>query len=590
MNLMVMDIETSGLEINCDINFIGFYNGEKYYILNCIGKPDKEIKEKLQEIINKMIAKNYKFVFHNGKFDTARILYKYGINIPINHDVMILAYLCANASELREHRQKLLGLKNLAQIILRAPDWNISLDKKKSTDPEEVIPYLKKDLKYTYELYQVLSKRIPETRKKTYGLIMLALEVYKKIEVNGLPINSSRLKETHKEISLALDALYKRRMAHYNINFNSSKQLSKLLYEDLKLVPTKYTKNGQPSTDIEALTDQLGKHEIIEDILDYRGYRKAIEFLEDWDKKRIGDKIHANFNLHTTITGRTSCNSPNLQQIPRDKKLKTLFKSTDPEWEFVQMDYSQIELRVAAVVANVSNMKRIFVNNEDMHTNTAAIIAGKKPEEVTKEERTHAKSANFGYLYGMQANTFTTYAKLNYGVVFSLEEAQKIRNAFFNANYELINFYQEVETELTTFGKVTSLLNREYEVDPDLLRNRYWRSEWTRRAINFKVQSTASDIALCALVEIDQKVNPDRVKICGTVHDSILFLVKKTPYFEQDIKQIQKIMENPTLVKHLIVPGMHIDVPIRADIEIGPWGDGVSLEEYLKATNEESVA
>lgn len=585
MNIIAIDIETSGLEMNCDINFIGFYNGKDYYVIDCVNKTDEEVKEKLNKTLTTLKEKDYKFVYHNGKFDAARILYRYGIDLPLHHDVMILAYLCASASELKEHRKNLLSLKTLAKNILRAPDWDISLDKKKSTSAYDVIPYLQKDLKYTYELFFILSKELPKTRRKTYSLIMSALEAYKRIEVNGMPLDVDLLEKTYNDMKTEMESLYEYRLKKYDINFNSSKQLSELLYNKLGLTPPKITDKGNPSTDIESLSELLGKHEIIEDILEYRKYKKAVEFLTEWRESKIGNKIHANFNLSSTITGRTSCSNPNLQQIPRNKKLKTIFRSTDPEWEFVQMDYSQMELRIAAAVAGVSNMRQAYVNDEDLHTKMASFIAGKKPEEVTKEERSHAKPANFGYLYGMQAKTFVTYAKLNYGVVFSDYEAQRIRDAFFAANYELLDFYKSVEHELLNNCKVTSMMSREYEVSPDDLLNHYWRSEWIRRAINFKVQSTASDIALCAIIEIDQKLPRDRVKICGSVHDSILFLVKKTPHFVDDINLIKHIMEHPILVEKMLQPGAYIDVPLKADVEIGPWGQGKSLEEYIKEGN-----
>ena len=157
-----------------------------------------------------------------------------------------------------------------------------------------------------------------------------------------------------------------------------------------------YTNTGQPATGVEALSKLKGKHDIVDLILKRREADKALTFLKDWLEKQHDGIIYPTFNLHTTVTGRTSCNNPNFQQVPRNKKLKNLFQSTDPEWEMVCLDYSQAELRTAAVVAGVQAIKNAYNNGEDLHRNMAALVAGIKPEEVTKPQRTQAKAINFG--------------------------------------------------------------------------------------------------------------------------------------------------------------------------------------------------
>ena len=268
-------------------------------------------------------------------------------------------------------------------------------------------------------------------------------------------------------------------------------------------------------------------------ILKRREADKALTFLKDWLDKQVDGMIYPTFNLHTTVTGRTSCNNPNFQQVPRNKKLKTLFQSTDPEWEMVCMDYSQAELRTAAVVAGVEAIKFAYNNGEDLHRNMAALVAGIPREEVTKQQRTQAKAINFGYLYGMQAKSFVEYAKLSYGVDVTLEDATRIRNKFFESYHELPKYYKDTQEQLMTKGYVTSIMGRRYKVSfkdlhfPDL------RQKFLRRVLNFPVQSAASDIMLCALIEIHNTMNPDEVKMVATVHDSVEMLIKKNENFKR---------------------------------------------------------
>lgn len=571
-----IDIETDGLDIDDAINWIGIHTfdndeDEGEYIILDAHKDDLSVLKELLEPgkIN---------IFHNGKFDTKMIQHQLNIKIPMTHDTMILAYLCSTAPELIENRGKWLSLKACAMRLLGVDNWDVELSKKTSHTKEEIEEYLKKDIYYTRLIYQELRDRIEPEDLATYGLILKATEVYTQVELNGLPINIEQLREVKEEFEEYLLDTDMQLKAYADINWNSPKQLQDLLYNKLELPIPGYTNTGQPATGIEALTKLKGKHEIVDLILKRREYDKALTFLKDWDERNKDGRLYANFNLHTTVTGRTSCNGPNLQQIPRNKKLKTLFQSTDPEWELVQLDYSQMELRTAAIVADVSAMRDSYINGEDLHTNMAATIAGKSRDDITKPERTRAKAANFGYLYGMQPKTFVEYAKIGYGVDISLEEATRIRNSFFETNVELHKYYKDTQDALLNKGYVTSIMGRRYKVGFKHLAFPDQRSLYMRKILNFPVQSAASDWALCALYEIYKTFSQDEVKICATVHDSIIMEIKKNSNFKKNIKRIQAIMQAPKLAKNFLTKTM--DVPIVADIEIGPWGIGVDLEEY----------
>lgn len=580
----VIDIETDGLNIKDSINFIGIHTWDgnesdqgESIILDCHNSLDKN---NIIEVLSELETGKYITIFHNGKFDTKMIKYHYNYSIPMSHDTMLLAYSCSTATELIENRGKWLGLKPCAMRLLGVSDWDVGLNKKTSRLKSEVKGYLEKDIYYTRKLYEKLKVLIDNEDVASYQLMMRVTEVYRDIECNGVPINVEQLKDTQEEYKESLMDIDLQLKSYSDINWNSPKQLQELLYKKLHLEIPIYTNTGQPGTGIEALSKLKGLHPIVDLILKRRETDKALTFLNDWLDKQQNGIIYPTFNLHTTVTGRTSCNNPNFQQVPRNKKLKSLFQSTDPDWEMVCMDYSQAELRTAAVVANVQAIKDAYNNGEDLHKNMAALVAGIKPEDVTKTQRTQAKAINFGYLYGMQAKSFVEYAKLSYGVNVSIDEATHIRNKFFESYNELPSYYHTVQSELLDKGYVTSIMKRRYKVGYKALCFPDTRQKYLRRVLNFPVQSVASDIMLCALIEIHNTLPKEEVKIVATVHDSVEMLIKKNKHFKENILKIQSIMQYPKLIDKYITKKW--DVPLVADIEVGPFGIGVELDEYLK--------
>ena len=587
MNI-ALDIETNNLKVNTQINYIGCYTKKddkeyfKYF------KMPRDL-EAFKTFIDKQNKKGSKYIMHNGKFDTVRILWSYGIDIKIDHDTMILAYLRSTVTELKEHQGKWLGLKFAAPRWLGVQNWDIATSKKTSTQEEDVVPYLKLDCKYTYELFERLISDFPRARVRTYKLIMHALNAYKYIELNGLCLDIDQLEITLEEYKKEQEEMNERLKVYKDINYNSPAQLQEYLFNELKLPVISRTKTGVPSTGVAELKELYDKHPIIPLILKRREIEKAIGFLTSWKEEAILHPdghyyLHSNFNLHGTVTGRTSSSDVNLQQIPRNKRLKSLFKSTKPGWQMVCMDYSQLELRFAGLVADIKAIKEAYSKGEDLHYKMAATVTGKPVSEVTKEERTQAKAANFGFLYGMQAKSFVEYAKTSYGVTVTDEQAMLIRERFFELYPELLVYYHDVRASLMTTAKQTSIMGREYEVDPEQLLNPWERENIIRPAINFPVQSAGSDYVISGLVEVmNHPLLKDRVKLGATVHDSIIGLVKEDEHFYETLELIKNIMEYPKIAKELIA--VDIDLPIVVDIEIGPLGKGVSIEEYKEIKN-----
>ena len=583
MNI-VCDIETENLAINTTINYAGFYwekNGKELF--KCFDLPQD--LDYMKDWIKKAENKGAKWAFHNGKFDTVRLLYNHGIDMKISHDTMILAYLCSTVDELKDNRGKWLGLKYAAPRILGVENWDIATSKKTSKSREDVVPYLEKDCKYTYKLLQKLMEDLPVNRRKTYKLIIEALNAYKYVEINGLPIDMDALEETYNDYKQQSEDIAKQLTAYADINYNSPIQLQKLLFEDLQLPIISYTDKGAPSTGVSELKRLRDKHPIVDLLLKHREVEKALTFLVSWKESAVKHDdgfyyVHSNFNLHGTVTGRTSSSDVNLQQVPRNKKLKSLFKATMPGWELACLDFSQLELRFAGIVADVEAIKDSYRNGVDLHKLMASKVAGCSMDEVTKEMRTQAKAINFGFIYGMQAASFVDYARDSYGVNVTLEESTMIRQAFFDLYPELNVYYQKVEDDLMNYCKQTSIMGRDYEINAHKLANPYNRSNYIRAGINFPVQSAGSDYVICGLIEvINAPQLRDKIRGCATVHDSIIFLVKKDNIADT-VTRVQQIMQKPKLAQQLLTK--KIDIPIVVDIELGPLGKGVDLDEYLK--------
>lgn len=587
MNI-VCDIETDNLTINTAINYVGFY-GKNVSPWFCYFKLPEDL-DQLKDFIKGLEKQGAKWCFHNGKFDAVRLLYSYGIDMRISHDTMILTYLASTVDELKDNRGKWLGLKYAAPRILGVKNWDIETSQKTSKKDEDVLPYLEKDCQYTFELLERLMKDLPVTRRRTYKLIIEALNAYKYVEINGLPIDTAQLEQTYNEYKLESASLAKDLKAYADINYNSSQQLSKLLYIDLQLPILEYTEAGAPSTRVSVLKQLKGQHPIIDLLLKHREVEKALAFLESWRTEMIQHAdgyyyLHSNFNMHGTVTGRTSSSEVNLQQIPRNKKLKSLFKATMPGWELACLDFSQLELRFTGVVANVQAIKESYRKGVDLHRLMASKVAGCTMDEVSKDMRTQAKAINFGFIYGMQAASFVEYARDSYGVNVTLEEAVAIRQAFFELYPELLVYYQDVEQDLMEDCKQTSIMGREYELNPSILLNKFTRQNYLRAAINFPVQSAGSDYVICGLIQVvnDPELK-DKIRVCATVHDSIIFLVKKDG-LAKTVTRVQQIMQDPELAHQLATK--EIDLPIVVDIELGPLGKGVNLDEY---TNEHTNA
>lgn len=561
-----IDIETTGLDrFKDEITVIGMYVYDqqtktgKYF---CFENTNSGMEDFRNEC-DKLKTMKAKLVWQNGKFDTLFIKQKLGFLLPIHHDVMLMGTAYDMTAE---H-----GLKKMAQNYLGVEDWDI--DKKTKTgkgDKTILKKYLKYDVKYTWKLFKFFNERMNSTQKRIYkSLLLPAYKMYRKTEQNGIYIDLDGLEKVKKEYESKQAETLAALKNEYDINWNSPQQVQNVLFNEEKLPTIKLSeKTGKPSCDAKVLKklSSMG-YKLPEKILDYKFYYGAnTKFTSRWGEyAKYDGRIHPNFNITNVVTGRTSCSDPNLQQVPRNKTLRSLF--TAPKGRvFLEADYSQIELRVAAHIAQDKNMLKIYREGGDIHTETARTLCGGEP---TKEERNKAKAVNFGFLYGMQAKGFVAYAFDNYGVVFTPEEAERYRELFFQRYSGLLPWHSKMEQLCEANGGVSNMFGR-FRSLPKIYSQFQWeRNEAVRRAINSPVQGTASDLLLCSAVQIMKELEPKYdLKIVGTVHDSILADVP-IECAEDCVADMKRIMAHPQILDEF---GIEFSLPIECDIGVGPWG------------------
>ena len=561
----VIDIETTGLnrfEDEITMIGVGLYNDLEDTGKIAIYVNEGDGLERFTKLCKKLKATKATLVWQNGKFDTLFIKEKLGYMLPIHHDVMLMG----TAYEMvAEH-----GLKAMAQKYLGVEDWDI--DKKTKTgkgDSDKLKAYLKLDVKYTWELFKYF-QRLNKVQNKVYRQLLLpAYKMYRQTEQNGIYIDVEGLDNVRAEYKQKEIASLGVLQSKHDINWNSPQQVQDVLFNKEGLPTLKLSeKTGKPSADAKVLKKLASMgHELPTQLLEYKFYYGAnSKFLSKWGNyAKYDGRIHPNFNITNVVTGRTSCSDPNLQQVPRNKDLRSLF-TAPPGRVFIEADYSQIELRVAAHYAQEPTMLKIYREGGDIHTETARTLCGGEP---TKEDRSKAKAVNFGFLYGMQAKGFVDYAFDSYGVVFTPSEAERYRELFFQRYSRLLTWHDRMAKLCEANGGVSNLFGR-FRALPKIYSQYKWeRNEAVRRAINSPVQGTASDLLLCAAVQIQKELGPKYgLKIVGTVHDSILADVPEECATEC-VADIKRIMAHPDALDEF---GIEFSLPIDSDVGVGPWG------------------
>lgn len=608
------DIETTGLvRFEDEINLFGFGNDQVQYIipLEAPLSPLKGLRLAQHKLITtaiKWLNRNTKnLVAGNGKFDDLFLEYKFGVKPNITFDVVLASHI------LNENTPN--GVKENAVQECNAPNWDVDKNLKTgkySTQEkyQEYLTYLGYDIYYEYKLFKVFRKKLKQDKslmKLFYHLYMPGIISYETVEQHGVFIYPQQFKQVRKHLESEKSKIEKQllKLAGHEVNWNSPAQIQKLLYEELKLPILERTESGAPSTSEATLMQLRGEHPIVELILKYRGVNIQIShFIDGWINRMWGRRLFPNFKLHGTVTGRTSCTDPNLQQVPRDPIIRNLVGAPEG-WSVVEIDYSQAELRIAAIMSGDETMTRIYQTGGDIHTHTYEMITGEKVSDdkyIRKEQRKKAKAVNFGFVYGMGWKKFKLYARDNYGVDLTDKEAEQWREKFFDTYHSLPKWHSKQRRIVQSMGQVRSPIGRIRRLPDIYSTDKSKKAEAERQSINSPVQGFGSDLTILGMSEImgnaqyydpDYVLDKDKFFVIGTVHDATLFEVRND-YLMEFCPRAKHILEHPKALEEVF--HFESDVPIVADVAVGQsWGAGKELhmdpgdetwkqeiEDYLK--------
>jgi DNA polymerase-1 len=462
------------------------------------------------------VLRNYDIYLAGEMWDTMIAHYLIQPELRHNMDYMAETYLGYQTV----HIDELIGPKGKNQKSMR------------DLSPTLVYEYACEDADITLQLKNRLE---PELKKHEcedlfYQIEMPLMPVLAEMEMNGVCLDTESLKETSTILTNRSNDLEKRiyELAGQSFNIASPKQVGEILFDKLRIVEkAKKTKTGQYVTSEDVLQQLRNKHEIVADILEHRGLKKLIgtyiEALPKLINPRTGH-IHTSFNQTVTATGRLSSSDPNLQNIPiRGEDGKEIRKAFVPEpgCLFFSADYSQIELRVMAHLSGDENMIRVFTEGHDLHAATASTIYKKPIEEVTRDERTKSKRANFGIIYGI--TVFGLAERLDIG----RDEAKLLINGFFETFPKVHDYMEHAKEEARRKGYVETLFGRRRYLPDINSQNATVRGFAERNAINAPIQGTAADIIKVAMIRIHQRFQQEgiRSKMILQVHDELNFSV-----------------------------------------------------------------
>ena len=566
--ILSLDTETtSTVAIDAELVGLSFSVEEKkaFYV------PIPAEREEAKRIVNifKPIYEDPEIlkVGQNIKYDL-EVLANYGVHLagPM-FDTMIAHYLIQpelrhNMDYMAEiylhyrtiHIDELIGPKGKGQKSMR------------DLAPADVYEYAAEDADITLRLKNVLE---PELKKYGadrlfYEIEMPLMPVLAEMEMQGVRIDTASLGETSKVLTARMEEIEQRiyELAGEQFNIASPKQVGDVLFGKMKIVDKpKKTKTGQFVTSEDVLQTLKGKHEIVADILEHRGLKKLLGTYVDALPKLINPRtghIHTSFNQTVTATGRLSSSDPNLQNIPvRGEDGKEIRRAFVPEpgCLFFSADYSQIELRVMAHLSDDANMKEAFREGHDIHAATAAKIYKETMDNVTRDQRTKAKRANFGIIYGI--TVFGLAERLD----ISRDEARQLIDGYFETFPAVHEYMEQAKETARTRGYVETLFGRRRYLADINSRNATVRGFAERNAINAPIQGTAADIIKVAMIRIARRFREENIrsKMILQLHDELNFSV---------------IPEERELVERIVLEEMQnacpMSVPLTADCG---WGE-----------------
>ena len=499
-------------------------------------------------------------------FDVKEAIVKLNCRIDIKNiadDTAIAAYLVDPAKN--EYTIEKLASEYFGTVIEKPEVKQLSLLDDVETDRSE---YLAKCAVALGVLNERIGDKIKENgQEKLYQEVELPLvTVLAHLEINGFLVDDHQLKEFADKLGEKIDALTNEiyMLAGEEFNINSPKQLGVILFEKLELKPVKKTKTGY-ATNADVLEKLRDKHPIVNFIMEYRQLAKLKSTYCDGLTAVVNPnthRIHSVFTQTVTVTGRLSSTEPNLQNIPTrtelGREIRKMFVAKDG-YVLVDADYSQIELRVLAHIANDETMINAFRNNEDIHAVTASQVLGIPLEDVTKEQRSSAKAVNFGIVYGI--GEFSLAQDLH----ISVKEAKAYIESYLEKYHGVRNYMESIKEQAKKDGYVKTMLNRIRYI-PELKSPNYNIRQFGERvALNTPIQGTAADIIKLAMVRVDNRLINEglKSKLILQVHDELIVEAHK-----DEVDKVKQILSEE------MQSAMELNVPLKVDMSTGhSWYD-----------------
>ncbi|OUL62299.1 DNA polymerase I [Flavobacterium sp. AJR] len=563
------DTETTGLDaLHAELVGISFSyeKGKGFYV------PFPENQEEAKALIEKFIPffenEAIEKIGQNLKYDL-KILLNYGVSVKGKlFDTMIAHYLINpdmrhNMDILSETYLKyspksiedLIGKKGKNQKSMR----DVAL--------EDIKEYAAEDADVTLQLKEIFTTELDKTgTKKLFDEIEIPLvSVLAAMETEGIRLDVDFLKSLSEELGKDIKTLEAKiyEIAGEQFNLASPKQLGDILFDKLKIggAKQKKTKTGQYATGEEILSYLAKDNEIVAAILDWRSlvklqntYVEALPLQVDPVSKRV----HTDYMQTVAATGRLSSNNPNLQNIPirteRGRQIRKAFIARDENYTLISADYSQIELRIIAALSGEENMIKAFQNHEDIHKSTASKVFNVALEEVTREQRSHAKTVNFGIIYGVSAFGLSNQTSL------SRSESATLIEAYYKTYPRLKSYIQEQIEFARENGYVQTILGRRRYLKDINSQNAVVRGGAERNAVNAPIQGSAADVIKIAMINIHKKLTSEnwKSKMLLQVHDELVFDVHNS--------ELEKIQP---MIKHEMENAFIMAVPLEVELGLG---------------------
>ncbi len=525
--------------------------------------PETELKEALRPLLEN---DSLRLIGHNFKYDY-KVLSRWGIQTrDLYFDTMVAAWLIdttASTYGMDKLAEKWMGYRPIAykEVVPKGSPFS-------DVELQAAAEYAAEDADVTLRFYELFAAKIEEEGQERlfYEIEMPLVPILADMELRGISLVPDRLYEYSRELEEELEGIEEKiyRECGREFNINSTQQLQKILFEERKLKPIKKTKTGY-STDVSVL-EELAKEDVVPDlVLRHRSLSKLkstyVDTLPELIHPETG-RIHTRLLQTGTATGRLSSRDPNLQNIPiREEAGRRIRRAFVPDEGklLISADYSQIELVVLAHLSGDSALTQAFIEGDDVHRRTGALIFGVDAKDVNAEQRRIAKTINFGVMYGMSA------FRLSRELEIPRARADEFINAYFNRYAAIARFIDDTVKKTEKLGYSETMFGRRRYIPGINSSNRTEKQGAERIAVNTPIQGSAADIVKSAMLHIDRRIREEELplEMLLQIHDELMFEAPK-----------DRAEELSEMVSREMEQAVSLDVPLKVSVEIGEsWGD-----------------